>query len=164
MKRTMISILLAVLTLAIVAGGVFAAATNYRAHMQPNDIVPLPVNVNSTAQGQAIFQLSADGLSMDYKINVANLDLITMAHIHRPPTTPGTNGPVIVWLYPSTTPGPGPATGRVNGTLIEGTFNASNVLGGFTWAQFLDLLQSGNAYVNVHTSTAPAGEVNGHIH
>jgi hypothetical protein len=166
MKRTTLSIVIALTALLVIAGGVLAASMNFAAHMRAGDIVNLPAGYDSQGkpQGQATFKLSADGLSMDYKINVANLDHITAAHIHRPQTTPGANGPVIVWLYPSTSPGGGSPTGRINGTLIEGTFDASNIQGGFTWAYLLDLLASGDAYVNVHTSEAPGGEVNGHIH
>ena len=34
------------------------------------------------AQGQATFKLSADGQSITYKLNVANIEDVTQAHIH----------------------------------------------------------------------------------
>lgn len=164
MKRRSLSLVIVMTALLMVVGGAFAAQMNFRAHMRANDIVALPINTDSNAQGQAIFQLSEDALSMDFKLNVANIDKVTMAHIHAPKTT-GANGPIIVWLFPSpTSTAPGAPTGRVDGTLVSGTFNASNLRPGFTWDDLLTLMADGGAYVNVHSSDAPAGEVNGHIH
>jgi hypothetical protein len=159
-KRLSISILTAVIALLIIAVGVFAAQMNFRAHMKTGVI--LPVTEGSHAQGQAIFKLSEDGMSMSYKLNVANIDHVFAAHIHRY-VGDGVNGPILVWLYPSTSPGGGTPTGRVDGTLVSGSFGPGNLIG-VSWEQFLELMRSGDAYVNVHTSEAPGGEINGHIH
>ena len=95
-------------------------------------------------------------------------------HIHQGPA--GTNGPVVVWLYPSTTPGPGPlGAGRIDGVIAEGTITAANLMGplaGQPLAALVDLLTGGNAYVNVHTNDGvaptntgpgdfPGGEIRG---
>jgi hypothetical protein len=164
MKRLPLSVMIAVLAMLVIAGGVFAAQMNFRAHMRPGDIVPLPVNVDSQAQGQAIFKLSEDGMSISYKLNVANIDHVIMAHIHRFVGN-GMNGPIIVWLYPSvTSTAPGAPTERIDGELADGSFGPADLRGGVTWDQLLELMRSGQAYVNVHTSEAPAGEINGLIH
>jgi hypothetical protein len=103
-------------------------------------------------------------MSISYKINVANIDKVTMAHIHKYVGN-GVNGPIVVWLFPSvTSTAPGTPTDRVDGGLVEGTFDASHLRNGFSWDQLKELLQNGGAYVNVHSSDAPAGEINGHIH
>src|SRR5438309_561267 len=65
-----------------------------------------PTPADSKGQGQAIFQIADDGKSVDYKLIASNIDNAFMAHIHCGPA--GVNGPIVVWLYPSTAPVPGP--------------------------------------------------------
>jgi hypothetical protein len=69
---------------------------------------------------------------------------VTSAHIHGP-ADPGVNAAVMVPLTPT------------GGTL--GTLSANGV---FTLEQF-EFLQSGLAYVNVHTSSFPGGEIRGQL-
>ena len=120
----------------------------------------VPANA-SAGQGSASFHLSEDGLSVDYKLNVANIDNVVAAHIHLGGV--GVNGGVGVWLFPSTTPGNGPAgQGPFNGRIAEGTFTAANFIGpfaGMTVADVWELIENGGAYVNVHTNdnVAPPG-------
>jgi hypothetical protein len=164
MKRVSTSVLLAVLALLVVSGAALAAQAIYTAVMLPNDIVPLPVNVNSKASGFAKFALSDDGQSMTFGLSVKKIDKVTQAHIHQY-VGDGRNGPIIVWLYPDvTSTAPGAPSGKLKGVLSTGTFGPEHLRNGFTWEQALELIQSGQAYVNVHTSDAPAGEINGHIH
>ena len=138
---------------------------------------PSPANVTeSNARGNAIFQLSADGQSLDYKLIVANIENAFQAHIHMAPR--GVNGGVVVWLYPSTTPGAGPVgQGRIQGVIAEGTITAANLVGalaGQPLSALIDAINAGNAYVNVHTNDGiaptntgpgdfPGGEVRGQI-
>jgi hypothetical protein len=71
----------------------------------------------------------------------------------------------VAWLYPS---GP-PAQlipGRSNGVLAEGVITADNLvnaLAGQPLEALLEAIRAGNAYVNVHTSQFPPGEVRGQI-
>lgn len=133
---------------------------NFRAHLSGDQEVPVR---ETLATGQAVFQLSKDGQELSYKILVANLENITMAHIHA--AAAGVNGPVVTWLYPS---GP-PAMlipGTTNGILYEGVIRKANLIGllaGGEISDLVDLLVAGNAYVNVHTSLYPAGEIRGQI-
>ncbi|HVH08780.1 MAG TPA: CHRD domain-containing protein, partial [Gemmatimonadales bacterium] len=98
------------------------------------------------------------------KLFVEDIDNPFMAHIHLAPA--GVNGKIVVWLFPSTAPTPGPASiGPVDGLLAEGTFTAADFVGplkGGTLAQLLDAIRADTAYVNVHTSnpTLPAGPGN----
>ena len=148
-----------------------------------------PTPADSRAQGQAIIQIAEDGDSFDYKLNVSNIENVVQAHIHCGPA--GVNGPIVVWFYPSktaTTALTGP-TGRHDGVLIEDTIgptdvrtftaNAANnaacpiaTAGAPTFAEVLERIRSGNAYVNVHTNDGvaptntgpgdfPGGEVRG---
>jgi hypothetical protein len=86
-----------------------------------------------------------------------------MAHIHLAPA--GENGPVVAWLYPS---GPPPVLieGRFSGVLAEGTITANSLIGllaGQDLSALIEEFEKGNAYVNVHTTQHPAGEVRGQI-
>jgi CHRD domain len=183
MKRaTLITLLVAVLLLATV-GVAFAAVQNYRAHLSGKFEIPLVVDTQ--AQGQAIFQLSPDGTRLDYKLNVANIDNIFMAHIHLLPASGSGNGPIVVWLYPSTPFAPSqtvpPASwiaGRFDGVLAEGSITADNLVGplaGMSLDKLIAEIEAGHAYVNVHTNdfippinTGPGdmfpGEIHGLIH
>ena len=122
--------------------------------------MPAGVVNTSLARGSAIFQLNAAGDTLTYKLIVANIDNVFMAHIHR--AAPGVNGPIVVWLYPSTAPTPGPVgQGRIDGVIAEGTITAANLVGplaGHPFSDLLTALRSGNAYVNAHTNDgiAPA--------
>lgn len=134
---------------------------NFRTHLSgDNEVGP----VDTQAQGQAIFKPSADGESLDYKLIVANIDDVLMAHIHVGPAD--ANGPVAVWLYPEDGPPPALIPGRTQGVLAEGTITADDLTGPLTGASMDDLLneiRAGNTYVNVHTTANPGGEVRGQI-
>lgn len=143
-----------------------------------------PTPADSRGQGQAVFHIADDGLSLDYKLIASNIDNVIMAHIHC--GRPGTNGPIMVWLYPSpevTSPAP-PGAGRHDGVLQEGTVTGSNVQrvsatdscpgGAATFADVLAKIRSNNAYVNVHTNDGvgavntgpgdfPGGEIRGQL-
>lgn len=133
---------------------------NFRANLSGDQEVP---SANTRARGQAIFQLSKDGTELSYKVIVANIQNVTMAHIHFAPA--GSNGPVVAWLYPSSAP-PQLIPGRFNGVLAEGVITSGNLAGplaGKDLSDLIDLILEGNTYVNVHTLQFPAGEVRGQI-
>ncbi len=141
---------------------------NFRAHLTGDEEVA-DEPVITRAQGQAIFQLSKDGTELYYKLIVANIENVTMAHIHLAPV--GENGPVVAWLYPAAPP-PQLIEGRFSGVLAEGVITNDDVitLGDPDDPDFegsLDALlaemRAGNTYVNVHTEQYPAGEVRGQI-
>lgn len=133
---------------------------NFKTHLKGENEVP---SVATNAQGQATFKLSQDGESIHYKLIVANIENVRMAHIHNAPA--GENGGVVVWLYPSSPP-PQLIEGRFQGVLAEGTITADDLVGslaGQSLEDLLDLMKAGNTYVNVHTTQNPGGEVRGQI-
>jgi hypothetical protein len=107
---------------------------------------------DSLAQGEAVLHLNADG-TISYKLNVANINDVFMAHIHVAPR--GVPGPVKQWLYPVSGPPPHLLQGRTDGTLAEGTFMPTPAL--------LVAIENGDAYVNVHTTAFPGGEIRGQL-
>jgi hypothetical protein len=106
----------------------------------------------TSASGSASFVLDED--TVFFTVGVQGINQVTMAHIHS--GAAGTNGPVRVDLFL------GPTTGAVNGTLAESTFTAANVRG-VTFEALLEEMRTGNAYVNVHTTQFPSGEVRGQL-
>jgi hypothetical protein len=155
------------------AAAVAAFNGNVGTHLKGRFEVPLR---HTNAQGQAIFRVSDDGSSVDYKLIASNIDNAFMAHIHMAPI--GVNGPIVVWLYPSTAPVPGPlGSGRHDGVLAEGTFTAADLVGplaGHPLSELIAAIQAGNAYVNVHTNDGqdgintgpgdfPGGEIRGQL-
>jgi hypothetical protein len=160
-KFRVISLFLLIALLATVGSAAAAPNRNFRAHLSdaPGD------EVYSQGQGQAVFQLSKDGQTMHFKLNVANIENVTMAHIHVAETAGG-NGPPVVWLYPDGPP-PELIEGRVNGRLAQGSFTAADFvrsLAGMEMDALLTAIAEGRAYVNVHTLQVPGGEIRGDIH
>ena len=173
MKRALVPIVGSLVGLAVVGLAVAGLNRNYSVHASGDLEVPVR---DTQAQGQAIFHLSKEGDSLDYKLIASNIDNAFMAHIHMAP--PGTNGGIVVWLYPSTAVAPGPlGSGRHDGVLAEGTITAANLVGALAGHPLDDLLaalDSGNAYVNVHTNDGdatpnegpgdfPGGEIRGNF-
>ena len=140
---------------------VFAATSDhFMAH--PTGREEIPMN-DSRAQGQAQFRLSDDGASLHYKLIVANIENVTQSHIHMAPR--GTNGGIIVWLYPSAPPSQ-LIPGRSQGVLAEGDITAANLTGALAGMDLSDLVEqirAGNTYVNGHTSQFPPGEIRGQV-
>jgi hypothetical protein len=115
------------------------------------------------AQGQATFKVNDDGTAISYKLNVANVENVTQAHIHLGPA--GGTGGIVAWLYPAAPPAQ-LIPGRSQGTLGEGEITAASLVGtlaGSPLSALLDAMRSGGAYVNVHTTQFPPGEIRGQI-
>jgi hypothetical protein len=152
-------LVLAAFALGLVAVGAAAAGLNrnWSSHLSGSNEVGVPIR-DTSAQGQAIFHLSKDGNSLEYKLIASNIDNAFMAHIHI--GAPDVNGPIAVWLYPSTDPTPGPAgSGRHDGVLAEGAITSANFIGplaGQPMSALLGALESDGAYVNVHTNDGVA--------
>jgi hypothetical protein len=171
-----IFVLAAVLSLAATAT-VVADSLKFKTKLSGDqEVPPVGVVIDTRAKGQAEFKLSKDGTELHYKLKVSKIDNAFMAHIHMAPA--GSNGPIVVWLFPGTAPVPGPlGAGRFNGKIAEGTITASNLVGPLAGHPLSDLvaaIQAGNAYVNVHTNDGvaptntgpgdfPGGEIRGQL-
>lgn len=143
----------------IAGQGRFHVDRNPAVHLSGRQVAP---PTESGAQGEAKFQLSEDGNSLSYKVIGANLDNVMQAHIHG--GTKGTNGPVIVNLYPATPPIL--SLGRVNGPFAEGTITAADFVGpavGYPLSALLEAMEAGEVYVDIHTNRYPAGEIRGQM-
>lgn len=140
----------------LIFSGAAVAGSAFTAHCQGANEVP---PVNSAGRCQAVFKATADNSGLRYTLVVTNLEFVTQAHIHMAPA--GANGPVVAFLF-----GFIPEGDSENGKLAQGVLTSSDLLGPLAGQSIADLvaeLESGNAYVNVHTQAHPPGEVRGQI-
>lgn len=115
----------------------------------------------TAANGSA--QIIIDGDQITYAIEVDDINSITAAHIHAVPGSPGVNGPIRLFLYPARQGDPAPqVTTSDKRILVSATVPSSNV-SGVTYEQLLNAMRNGDAYVNVHTTTFPGGEMRGTV-
>lgn len=148
--------------LALVGGGCGGQGTDdaevFQATLSGSNEVPVR---DSAASGSA--GITFDGTTVRFAIEVDDLANILQAHIHS--GAAGVNGPVRVFLFP-----PPPATAATTNPfsttekriLTEGSFVASDV-GGVTFDELLNQMRAGTAYVNVHTTRFPGGEIRGQV-
>ena len=154
-KTTILALLLLAVALATPVVAV-KQHTNYRAILRGSNQNP---SVETNAHGVFIATLSPDGKSITFKLIVANMENVTMAHIHLGDSA--TNGPVVVFLFHTETP-----VARQDGILSQGTFTASDFKGplmGQAFSALLNAIMNGDAYVNVHSTQHPAGEIRGQV-
>jgi hypothetical protein len=100
-----------------------------------------------------------DGNTLKYEVRVANTTGIIFAHLHN--AAIGTNGVVVVTLIPNQS-----ASGLSNGVVAEGMIDASKLTGalaGKSIGHLIKELEAGRIYVNIHTSSNPAGELRGQV-
>ncbi|MBA3749725.1 MAG: CHRD domain-containing protein [Nitrosopumilus sp.] len=131
---------------------VFAQNGKLIANLSGQEEVP---PVNSTATGVAEFTPSND--TVGYIVSADNIQNVTAGHIHS--GTQGENGPIIVTLFKFD-------TAESNASLDNSTITADKLEGDMKGKQISDLvdaMNSGNTYVNIHTSQNPNGEVRGQI-
>ena len=128
------------------------------ANLNTSEEVPArPTGANGTAQ------FIVEGNQITYAIEVDDITAITASHIHAEPGAPGVNGPVRLFLYPPRAGDPAPQVTVTDKTiLVEATVDSS-LVNGITYEELLNAMRSGNAYVNVHTSQFPSGEMRGVI-
>jgi len=122
-----------------------------------NEVPP----VVTVVTGDATFRYDKVTGEFQFKVNVAapkgSAPTVVASHVHCAPA--GQNGPVGVTLFS------GPPK-KVNGVLAFGKItapNAGNACGWTTISDITDAMRTGNAYVNVHTTTFPSGEIRGQL-
>lgn len=168
--RLLALLLVPFFVMAIIAGTASAAAPKGKANSHsnqannPNFVTSMSGDeetppVDTHARGVAIFHLSDDGLSMEYKLIASNIISVTAGHIHT--GTVGIPGPVVVPLVSQAA-----CTFGDNQVKCEGTFTAANFVGqlaGHPMSDLVAMMQEGRAYTNVHTTAHPAGEIRGQL-
>jgi len=133
-----------------------ANAVEFKAELTGSAVVP-PVKI--TAQGEATFELFKGERRMTYRLTVSDIENVTAAHIHM--GEKGKNGPSVVVLFN----GPQKA-GKFSGKLSEGMITVDDLSGplkGKPLRALVQMIDAGDAYVNVHTEKHPDGEIRGQI-
>lgn len=139
-----------------------------------NEVPP----VATDATGSFSATLSSDGSTLTYTVTYNNLSTpILFSHIHFGFPKEATG--IMVFLCgpaagapggpPTGTPNP-PACSGTSGT-VTGSLTAANVIGpntqgitpGVDFAKVVQALREGAAYVNVHSTRSPSGEVRGQV-
>lgn len=126
--------------------------------------------VSTRADGVFRAKWDRDATSFEYELTYEGLQApITQAHIHL--AQKSVNGPIIIWLC-GTPSNPGPAgtqTCPASGT-VRGVVASANVLGSATQqlaageiSEVLSAMRAWAAYVNVHTTASPGGEIRGQV-
>ena len=129
-------------------------------------------SVSTRADGIFQARVTNQGTGFDYVLQFDDLaGTVQQAHIHFAQWA--VNGPIVVWLCGTTSnPGPtGTQTCPQSGTL-RGTISAATVLGTPAAQQIgageigevIRAMRAGAAYVNIHSSVSPGGEIRGQIH
>jgi hypothetical protein len=129
-------------------------ATSFTATLSGANEVPA---VTTTATGNAT--LSVSGAEITYTVNVTNLSNAVVAHIHVAPA--GQNGPVRLNLCGTGDPQPACTSGTA--VLATGTNGTTVGTPAITFDSLLSAMRTGGAYVNVHTSANPGGEIRGQV-
>lgn len=153
--------LIALLLAAQIVSAESVSQRHFLASLSGQEEVP---PVDTPAQGFALFELDDAETALDFRLIVGNIRNVTAAHIHC--GAPGVNGPIVVFLFSGFAAFP-------NGVLSEGTITEADIIpipsspacpGGISsFAQLLEKMRTGDAYVNVHTIQHPGGEIRGQI-
>src|SRR5215211_3119152 len=156
LTTTLISLmyLLPVTTVFAVQQGGEGSQQKFTAKLSGDQQVP---PIQTSASGMAWFKPMQDNIW--FKVNVTNIQGVTMAHIHS--GKQGQNGPPIVPIYKSDTP-----SGQMSGILAKGNITADTFQGPIAGKQIPHLItamQNGETYVNIHTQQNPDVEIRGQI-
>lgn len=133
-----------------------AEAIDFNASLRGGEEVPAVV---TNASGTADFELQRGETRLTFILNVTNIENATAAHIHR--GMAGEEGPVVANLFLGPT-----KTGMFSGVLAQSIIEVGDLVGplaGRPFSDLVDLLRDGRAYVNVHTTQNPDGEIRGQI-
>lgn len=132
--------------------GVVIVSTVYEAVLKGANEVP---PVSSTALG-GVRITDQGGSSLAFKLAVRDIVGATAAHIHC--GAAGTNGPVGVTLASGVS---FTGSGAFNGTITAP--DAGNGCGWSSLADITAAMNTGDTYVNIHTTANPGGELRGQL-
>jgi hypothetical protein len=152
-----LAISLTVLVSVSIVEQIHAAKYPYKAQLSGQDEVPA---VETSATGEAEFTIPAND-TMKFRVNVTGISNASAAHIHMGKA--GENGDVIVDLLNAPE---SKDKDTAYGMIFRGNLSDSSLTGpmqGKTLDDLAAAMDSGDTYVNVHTSEHPDGEIRGQL-
>jgi hypothetical protein len=152
-----LAISLTVLVSVSIVEQIHAAKYPYKAPLSGQNEVPA---VETSATGEAEFTVPAND-TMKFRVNITGISNASAAHIHMGKA--GANGDVIVDLL-NAPESKGKDTAY--GMIFRGNLSDSNLKGtmqGKTLDDLTAAMESGDTYVNVHTTEHPDGEIRGQL-
>jgi hypothetical protein len=114
--------------------------------------------VATNASGFAVLTTNAEGTEISVRLETTGLTNVTRVHIHVGRV--GVNGPVLFTLVNQAA---GALTTPLNRTLRAANLQTQPAFGINTFADAINAINSGNAYVNIHTTGNPDGVIRGQI-
>jgi hypothetical protein len=173
-KFLLLAILVPVFTVATAASD--DDANTFKARLRgPGEVPP----VATQASGSFTATLSSDGSTLSYTVTYSNLNAqVLFSHIHFG-FTKEVGGVMVFLCGPAAGAAGGPPAGFPNppacpdttsGT-VSGTVTVANVVGpnsqgitpGADFAKVVQAMREGAAYVNVHSTRSPGGEIRGPV-
>lgn len=135
----------------------------FRASLTGGAERPNPVTTTATGDFAAQFINFGDTIpandAIRFELSVAGLTNVTQAHIHAGDAN--TAGPFMVFLFGFASPA---VAGPVNGVLSQrDILRTTAFVSPFTFDSVVTRMRNGTAYVNVHTTQFPGGEIRGHL-
>ena len=164
--------LLTALVMALLAGGAPTLAAADVVAAQLNGYKQIPATLNSSGSATFLARINEDGTSIQYELSYGGFPtVVTQSHIHFGGSA--TSGGIALFLC--TNLGNAPAGTQVPAcppepATVTGTLTAADVVaiagqglggGAAGFAEILKAIRAGAAYVNVHTTQYPPGEVRG---
>jgi hypothetical protein len=132
-----------------------------------------PISPTASGSGTAQLTISDDGSEVNFILTYTGLTNVTQAHIH---VVNSSELPGPVSVFYCTNIGGAPA-GTIGGQAcptsagtVTGTWHALDLIprdqtptspAALTFKDFVNLLESGNTYSNVHTQANPGGQIRG---
>lgn len=112
----------------------------------------VPAN-DSTATGTFTATLDEAAGMLSWELSVPSIVDATAAHLHL--AAAGENGPVVLPLFEA------PSSGPTDSIEVSGMAHAADITGPLAgdFEAFVDALNDGLIYANVHTTAIPAGEI-----
>jgi CHRD domain len=167
MRQGMVLLCSAVLA---ACGSSSSSGEAFHANMSSAQEIPVPTVGTPAPTGTAVFQNNGDG-TVSYTVTGSNMTVtatgvtpaITFAGMHIHLAITGQTAGVTV---PLTTPTNGSSSFSVAGTFTSATCASGQtncINTGNTIDTVLAALRNGGAYINVHTSKNPSGELRGQI-
>jgi hypothetical protein len=140
-----------------------------RAKLRAHNEIPIVI---SNATGEFRGKVDFDAQTIEYELTYDGLEgAVTQSHIHA--AQPFANGGIFIWLCQTgqaAAPAGTPACPTELPALVTGVIDVADIvapagqsIAAQSFADAIEAIAGGNAYVNVHSSVSPGGEIRGQI-